>query len=75
MSFSKDHPDVPDEINKDAAWFAATGANAYCYCTCDSATQKGSGSHSHAMNVEAGKPYFYAVLAKDDDVSVDSLRV
>ncbi len=52
-------------------WTEVRGANSYCYCACNSATnaQQG-GSHSHTMNIEAGAPYFYAVLTKDDD-SVD----
>jgi hypothetical protein len=43
------------------------GPNANCYCLCDSATLQGSGTHSHTMNIQAGAPYLYAVLTKDDD--------
>ncbi|MEG4517225.1 MULTISPECIES: glycosyl hydrolase family 18 protein [unclassified Microcoleus] len=50
-------------------WIEVRGENSYCYCVCNRASseQQGDISHSHTMNIEAGAPYFYAVLTKDDD--------
>jgi GH18 family chitinase len=47
----------------------AQGDNSYYYCLCNraSSNQQGDISNSHPMNIEAGAPYFYAVLTKDDD--------
>jgi hypothetical protein len=52
-------------------WIELRGENSYCYCACNSATNnKQRHASNHTMKIEAGAPYFYAVLTKDDD-SID----
>jgi len=60
---------VSEVIATALPWIEARGANSYCHCRCNNTTYKYQMgvSDSHTMNIEAGAPYFYAVLTKDDD--------
>lgn len=52
-------------------WIELRGENFYCYSVCRSATNdKQRHASSHTMKIEAGTPYFYAVITKDEN-SVD----
>src|SRR6476469_1108697 len=60
---------VSEVIATALPWIEARGANSYCHCKCNNTPYKYQMgvSDSHTMNIEAGVPYFYAVLTKDDD--------
>jgi hypothetical protein len=71
--------DVKDESNLSQGdendlrnWIEVKGENSYCYCVCNSAGKQKESSHAmkHTMKIDAGAPYFYAVLTKSDE-SVD----
>ncbi|BAY95893.1 glycosyl hydrolase, BNR repeat protein (plasmid) [Microchaete diplosiphon NIES-3275] len=58
-----------NEETNGSPWIEVRGANSYCYCMCNRSNNNHQGylNHTHTMNIEAGAPYFYAVLTKDDD--------
>jgi hypothetical protein len=59
----------PGDGNDLSNWIEVKGENSYCYCVCNSAGEQKESSHpmKHTMKIDAGAPYFYAVLTKDDD--------
>lgn len=53
-------------------WIELRGANSYLYCVCNSGgnDKQRRAASSHTMKVDAGAPYLYAVLTKDEN-SID----
>ena len=67
------HPALGHHLNLAAVtnrsdWIEVKGENSYCYCVCNRAGKQKESSHAmkHTMKIDAGAPYFYAVLTKPD---------